>query len=101
MATGIGGSFDGRGDGGYGYPSISYSVQLLDGTEGINKVLVSQTTDGKANWSSTLSGLTGVYSNTISATTFIGDGSGLTNVTSTSPVPYGIITAMSTGNYLI
>jgi hypothetical protein len=48
----------------------SYSVQLLDGTEGINKILVSQTSDGKANWSSTLSGLTGVYVNTISATTY-------------------------------
>jgi len=70
MTTGIGGSFDGRGDGGYGYPSISYSVQLLDGTEGINKVLVSKTADGKANWSSILSGLTGVYTNTISATTY-------------------------------
>ena len=27
-----------------------YSVQLKDGTEGLNKVLVSQTSDGKANW---------------------------------------------------
>jgi hypothetical protein len=69
MTTGIGGYFDGRGDGGYGYPVTSYSVQLLDGTEGINKVLVSKTNDGKANWSSTLSGLTGVYTNILSATT--------------------------------
>ena len=65
MTTGIGGSFDGRGDGGYGYPSISYSVQLLDGTEGVNKVLVSKTSDGKSNWSSTLSGLTLVSATTI------------------------------------
>ena len=34
----------------------SYSVQLQDGTEGVGKVLVSQTTDGKANWSTKLSG---------------------------------------------
>jgi len=33
-----------------------YSVQLQDGTEGIGKVLVSQTADGKANWSTKLSG---------------------------------------------
>jgi hypothetical protein len=111
MVTGIGGYFDGRGDGGYGYPSISYSVQLLDGTEGINKVLVSQTADGRANWSSTLSGLTTVAAATVSATTFIGDvaavtvsattfigdGSQITNI----PVPYGIISAIASGNYLI
>jgi len=48
----------------------AYSVQLQDGTEGINKVLTSQTSDGKANWSSVLSGLTEVYTNTISATTY-------------------------------
>ena len=69
MVTGIGGYFDGRGGGEYGYPTTSYSVQLLDNTEGINKVLVSKTIDGKANWSSSLSGLTGVYTNTLSATT--------------------------------
>jgi hypothetical protein len=99
MATGIGGSFDGRGDGGYGYPATSYSVQLLDGTEGIDKVLVSKTSDGKANWSNELTGLTTVAAVTVSATTFIGDGSQITNVTPS--VPYGIITAMATGNYLI
>jgi hypothetical protein len=43
----------------------NYSVQLTDGTEGTNKVLVSQTSDGKANWSDSLTGLT-----SISATTY-------------------------------
>lgn len=157
---------------------FNYSVQLQDGTEGLNKVLVSQTSDGKANWTSTLSGLTAVYTTdltvtggtqslfsgnssvelvkiiqtgsgdafvvedaandtathfvinnagnvaigltqplgsdkltisgntsvygTMTATNFVGDGSGLTNVTATSAaVPYGLINAISTGNYLI
>ena len=75
----------------------NYSIWLVDGTEGINKVLVSKTTDGKANWSSTLSGLTSVAAVTVSATTLIGDGSQITNI----PVPYGIITAISSGNFLI
>jgi len=60
----IGGKFEAVGDG-----ELNYSVQLLDGTEGINKVLVSKSLDGKANWSSVLSGLTYVYSNSISTTT--------------------------------
>jgi hypothetical protein len=46
--TNIGGKFTGTG-------SINnYAVQLQDGTEGINKILVSTTADGKANWSSTI-----------------------------------------------
>ena len=36
-----------------GFP---YAVQLVDGTEGAGKILVSQTSDGKANWSTRLSG---------------------------------------------
>ena len=44
----------------------------------------------------TISGNTTVYG-TLSATTFNGDGSGLTNL----PTPYGLIVALSTGNYLI
>ena len=48
----IGGRFYGvAGNGGVGY-----SVQLQDGTQGIGKVLVSQTSDGKANWSTKLVG---------------------------------------------
>ena len=64
VGTGIGGYFNGGG----GVVGTAYSVQLLDGTEGINKVLVSQTSDGKANWSSNLTGLTSVSATTISAT---------------------------------
>ena len=48
--TNIGASFTGAN------ATNSYSVQLLDGTEGTGKVLVSQTSDGKANWSTKLSG---------------------------------------------
>jgi hypothetical protein len=70
ITTGIGGYFDGIGDGGFGVPTNSYSVQLIDGTEGVNKVLISKTSDGKANWSDTLTGLTNVRSTTISATTY-------------------------------
>ena len=33
-----------------------YAVQLQDGTQGIGKVLVAQSTDGKANWGTRLSG---------------------------------------------
>lgn len=44
----------------------------------------------------TVSGDTTVYG-TLSATTHSGDGSGLTNL----PTPYGLIVALSTGNYLI
>jgi len=70
ITTGIGGYFDARAIGGYSTPLSAYSVQLLDGTEGVNKVLLSTTSDGKANWSSTLTGLTNVRSTTISATTY-------------------------------
>ncbi|CAB4129665.1 hypothetical protein UFOVP117_60 [uncultured Caudovirales phage] len=70
ITTGIGGYFDARAIGGYSSPSSAYSVQLLDGTEGVNKVLLSTTSDGKANWSSVLTGLTNVRSTTISATTY-------------------------------
>jgi hypothetical protein len=54
--------------GGY-FESLSgsnrYSLQLKDGTEGINKVLVSKTNDGKANWSNNLdiSGITAITLN--------------------------------------
>jgi len=51
-----------------------YSLQLKDGTEGLNKVLVSKTSDGKANWSSNF----GV--STITATTFYGSGAYLTDI---------------------
>lgn len=72
ITTGIGGYFDGRGDGTYGYPTTSYGMQVIDGTEGVNKVLISVTTDGKTNWSSSLSGLTTVRATTISGGTVSG-----------------------------
>lgn len=50
ITTGLGGYFDGRGTGEYGYPAISYGIQVIDGTEGVNKILQSQTSDGKTNW---------------------------------------------------
>ena len=64
IGEGIGGKFVANS----GYGSIpAYSVQLQDATEGINKVLVSQTSDGKANWSNTLTGLTSVSTQTLNA----------------------------------
>ena len=50
ITTGIGGYFDGRGTGEYGYPAISYGIQVIDGTEGVDKILQSKTSDGKTNW---------------------------------------------------
>ena len=87
-----------------GTSGTNYGLQIQDGTEGVNKVLISTSTSGTTNWSSTLSGLTSVYANTLSATTInattvSGDGSGLTNVTAS--LPYGLINAIATGNYLI
>jgi len=70
ITTGIGGYFAADNSNGYGAPTNAYSVQLIDGTQGLNKVLVSKTSDGKANWSDVLSGLTSVRATTMSATTF-------------------------------
>jgi len=95
VVTGIGGYFDGRGPGSNGYPLTSYSVQLIDGTEGTNKVLISTTSDGKANWSDTLTGLTNVRATTISATTY--QGNVVTQITAGS----GISVNQSTGNVTI
>jgi hypothetical protein len=64
ITTGIGGYFASDDSYGYGLPTNRYSVQLKDGTEGTNKVLVSTTSDGKANWSSSLTGLTSVSATT-------------------------------------
>ena len=50
VTTGIGGYFDSRGSGEYGFPTISYGVQIIDGTEGVDKILQSKTSDGKSNW---------------------------------------------------
>ena len=40
--------------------SVNYAAQLQDGTEAAGKVLVSQTSDGKSNWSTQLSGSYGL-----------------------------------------
>jgi len=126
VTTGIGGYFDSRGDGGYGYPTNSYGLQVIDGTEGINKVLISVTSDGKTNWSSSLSGLTTVRSTTISGGTVSGGtmvitttpttdntntqvltrdpSTGTVELMDTSSIQvafnYGLANAIMTGNYL-
>jgi hypothetical protein len=118
VVEGIGGKF--AANVGYG-SSPSYSVQLLDGTEGVDKVLVSQTLDGKSNWSSNLTGLTSVKaSGTVSAATLTITSTPTNNNNnteiltrnsttgnieySTAPsqtfYPYGIGFAQSIGNYL-
>lgn len=51
-----------------GTATSQYAVQLMDTTEGVGKVLVSQTSDGKANWSSSLSGLTSINTGTLTVT---------------------------------
>ena len=51
-----------------GGSGTNYGVQIQDGSEGLNKVLVSQTSDGKANWTNTLSGLTAVYTTNLTVT---------------------------------
>jgi len=74
ITTGIGGYFDGRGDGGYGYPTNSYGLQVIDGTEGVDKILQSKTSDGKTNWVDPL--------------------------TVQTAFNYGLANAIMTGNYL-
>jgi hypothetical protein len=49
ITNGIGGYF--AADNSNGYEATNkYSLQLVDGTEGVGKVLTSVTSDGKANW---------------------------------------------------
>jgi len=50
ITNGIGGYFNVGNLFSEGEPTNKYSLQLKDGTEGINKVLTSVTSDGKANW---------------------------------------------------
>jgi len=77
VSTVIGGQFQASTD----TNVSSYSVQLSDGTEGLNKVLISKTSDGKANWSDTLTGLTTINVSTISATTYQNLPANVTGVT--------------------
>ena len=51
-STYIGGKFQALGN----VPANNYAVQLQDGSQGIGKVLVAQTSDGKSRWSTSLSG---------------------------------------------
>jgi len=99
----------------------NYSLWLVDGTEAINKVLVSKTSDGKANWSSNLTGLTSVSATTISGGTMVITTSPTNNdnntqilsrnsstgvveyIDGTKPVGtfnYGLANAIMTGNFL-
>jgi hypothetical protein len=50
ITNGIGGYFEVGSQFSEGEPTNKYSLQLKDGTEGLNKVLTSVTSDGKANW---------------------------------------------------
>ena len=50
ITNGIGGYFNVGDLASYGEPTNKYSLQLIDGTEGVGKVLTSVTSDGKANW---------------------------------------------------
>jgi hypothetical protein len=84
----VGGKFIGQGGSG-----TNYSLQLQDGTEGVNKVLVSQTADGKSNWSSSLTGLTSVTTTTLNATQSTILGSTSTDLVS--------ITQLGTGNAFV
>jgi hypothetical protein len=54
ITNGIGGYFNVGNLFGEGEPTNKYSLQLIDGTEGLNKVLTSVTSDGKSNWADTL-----------------------------------------------
>jgi hypothetical protein len=51
-ADAVGGSFNSSGAG------TNYSLQLRDGTQAVNKVLASMTSDGKSNWSKVTSNYT-------------------------------------------
>ena len=50
ITNGIGGYFEVGDVFAYGEPTNKHSLQLIDGTQGLNKVLTSVTSDGKANW---------------------------------------------------
>jgi hypothetical protein len=82
----------------------NYSLQLIDGSQGTNKVLVSKTSDGKANWSSDLT-LTSIIASASSTSDIVritqtGTGNALVVEDSTNPdaTPF-VIT--STGNVSI
>jgi hypothetical protein len=61
ITEGIGGYFASDDSQGYANPTNRYSVQLVDGTEGVGKVLTSVTSDGKANWVTPRNGGSDLY----------------------------------------
>jgi hypothetical protein len=61
ITNGIGGYFNVGGQFSEGEPTNKYSLQLIDGTEGVGKVLTSVTSDGKANWVTPRSGGSDLY----------------------------------------
>ena len=61
ITNGIGGYFAADDSQGYANPTNRYSVQLVDGTEGVGKVLTSVTSDGKANWVTPRNGGSDLY----------------------------------------
>jgi hypothetical protein len=102
--TYIGGYF-----GGFSTNGTNYSLRLLDGTEGVDKILTSVTADGHANWKSSIKVTSVVISNTptYSATntqilTRNSSNGAIEYSDSTSPVlfNYGASYVMSSFNYL-
>lgn len=53
---------------------FAYGAQIKDGTEGVNKVLISVNASGMTNWSSNLTGLTSVSASTLSGGTVSSSG---------------------------
>jgi hypothetical protein len=85
----------------YFYDLVDKLPHYKDSTGTILEVFSSSGSTGSSAFTGgTVTGATtftnGLTANTISATTYVGDGSGLTNV----PTPYGTIYAISTGNFL-
>jgi hypothetical protein len=68
ITNGIGGYFNVGGQFSEGEPTNKYSLQLIDGTQGLNKVLTSVTSDGKANWRDTIN-LSAITANTLNIST--------------------------------
>ena len=110
-SVGIAGFFDAS----TGVASSKYSLQLKDGSEGVNKVLISKTTDGKANWSDiiNINGITGTVITISNTPTYNNHNTQiLTRNSSTGAIQYsdssspnifnyGLASAISSGNYLI
>ena len=113
----VGGKF--LADGSQAEIPLNYALWLVDGTQGLNKVLISATADGKSNWSSNLTGLTSVSATTISGGTMVitttpTTDNTLTQVLSRDPVTgtvelvdttsfpfnYGLANAIMTGTFL-